>query len=290
MTELDVVLDDLTADGDQLDRLVADLDAYQWRLPTPAPGWTIADQIAHLTFIFRLAAMAATDPKTFAAMTAGAQRDFDGAVNAALKAYQNDSPDTLLAKWRAERKAAVAGLAAVPAGQTVPWLVNPLPPVVLACAGIMEQFAHGQDIADTLGVTLERTDRLRHLVGFAVLTRDFGYLSRGADPAVHRVPLRDHRTFRRAVDLRAGGLRAADQRPRGGLLPAGDPAAAPRRRGGDGGRRRGGPLAGHRPGVPGSGRAGAAARSVRPGRALSGGTTPAVRVTAPRGGVPGAVA
>jgi len=182
VTELDVVLDDLTADGDQLDRLVADLDAYQWRLPTPAPGWTIADQIAHLTFIFRLAAMAATDPKTFAAMTAGAQRDFDGAVNAALKAYQNDSPDTLLAKWRAERKAAVAGLAAVPAGQTVPWLVNPLPPVVLACAGIMEQFAHGQDIADTLGVTLERTDRLRHLVGFAVLTRDFGYLSRGLTP------------------------------------------------------------------------------------------------------------
>ncbi|XVQ84279.1 TIGR03084 family metal-binding protein [Microbispora siamensis] len=182
MTELEVVLDDLAAEGDQLDRLVADLDAGQWRMPTPAPGWTVADQIAHLAFIFRLAAAAATDPQAFPSMTAGAQQDFDGAVNAALRQYENDPPDLLLAKWRAEREAAITGLAGVPAGRTVPWLVNPLPPVVLACAGLMEQFAHGQDIADALGVTLERTDRLRHLVVFAVLTRDFGYLARGLTP------------------------------------------------------------------------------------------------------------
>ncbi|HLU70715.1 MAG TPA: TIGR03084 family metal-binding protein [Nonomuraea sp.] len=182
MSELQVVLDDLAADGDQLDRLVAGLDAEQWRLPTPAPGWTVADQVAHLAFIFRLAAAAATDGEAFTAMTAGAQQNFDGAVNAALKAYENDTPDVLLAKWRAEREAAVSGLASVPEGETVPWLVNPLPPIVLACAGIMEQFAHGQDIADALGVQLVRTDRLRHLVVFAVLTQDFGYLSRGLTP------------------------------------------------------------------------------------------------------------
>lgn len=55
MTDLEIVLADLTADGEQLDRLVAGLDADQWKLPTPAPGWTVADQIAHLAFIFRLA-------------------------------------------------------------------------------------------------------------------------------------------------------------------------------------------------------------------------------------------
>ncbi|YCK37255.1 TIGR03084 family metal-binding protein [Actinomadura sp. ATCC 39365] len=182
MTELEVVLDDLAADGDQLDALVSGLDAQQWKLPTPAPGWTIADQIAHLAFIFRLATAAATDAEAFTAMTAGAEKNFDGAVNAALKAFENDSPATLLAKWRAGRSEVHAGLAAVPAGEVVPWLVNPLPPIVLACAGIMETFAHGQDVADALGVRLERTDRLRHLVVFAVLTRDFGYLSRGLTP------------------------------------------------------------------------------------------------------------
>ncbi|MFC0863878.1 TIGR03084 family metal-binding protein [Sphaerimonospora cavernae] len=182
MTQLEKVLEDLTADSDQLDRVVAGLDADQWNLPTPAPGWTIANQVAHLAFIFRLAATAASDAETFEAMTAGAKGNFDGAVNAALKGYANDTPEVLLSRWRAEREKAVKALAAVPAGQTVPWLVNPLPPVVLASAGIMEQFAHGQDIADALGVELERTDRLRHLVTFAVLTRDFGYLARGLTP------------------------------------------------------------------------------------------------------------
>nr|WP_234367336.1 MULTISPECIES: hypothetical protein [Streptomyces] len=47
--------------------------------------------------------------------------------------------------------------------RTVPWLVDPLPPAVLACAGIMELFGHGQDIAESLGMRKPATDRLRHL-------------------------------------------------------------------------------------------------------------------------------
>ncbi|MFC4057177.1 TIGR03084 family metal-binding protein [Planomonospora corallina] len=182
MTSLDEVLRDLTAEGEVLDRLVSGLGPEQWQLHTPAPGWTVADQIAHLTFIFTLAKTAASDADAFQALVAGAKNDFDGAVNAALKLYQNDTPEVLLGKWRAEREAVVEALAAVPEGQTVPWLVNPLPPVILACAGIMEQFAHGQDIADAVGARLERTDRIKHLVLFAVLTRDFGYLARGLTP------------------------------------------------------------------------------------------------------------
>ncbi|WP_214410495.1 TIGR03084 family metal-binding protein [Sphaerisporangium fuscum] len=182
MSELDEVLQALTAEGEELDRLVAGLEPAQWELATPAPGWTIHDQIAHLTFIFRLAGTAASDAEAFAAMVAGAENDFNGAVNAALAAYDGDSPEVLLGKWRAERAKVVEALAAVPAGQTVPWLVNPLPPIVLACAGIMEQFAHGQDIFDAVGVGREVTDRIKHLVVFAVLTRDFGYLARGLTP------------------------------------------------------------------------------------------------------------
>jgi uncharacterized protein (TIGR03084 family) len=70
-------------------------------------------------------------------------------------------------------------LASVPGGQLVPWLVNPLPRSILMMAGMMEAFAHGQDIADTLGVRRPRTDRVRFLVAFAVRTWDFGYLARG---------------------------------------------------------------------------------------------------------------
>ncbi|HEV2377064.1 MAG TPA: TIGR03084 family metal-binding protein [Streptosporangiaceae bacterium] len=182
MTEIQDALTDLPAESDNIDNLVAGLDDAQWGLPTPAPGWTIADQVAHLAFVFRLAGTAASAPEAFQAMLAGAKGDFNGAVNAALASYPRDDPSALLGRWQAERSAAIRALTAVPPGQVVPWLVNPLPPAILACAGIMEAFAHGQDIADALGVTVQRTDRIGHLVGFAVLTRDFGYQARGLTP------------------------------------------------------------------------------------------------------------
>jgi enediyne biosynthesis protein E11 len=176
------VIDDLTAESLQIDELVGGLADERWTLPTPAPGWTVADQVAHLAFIFRLAGTAASDPEAFTTMTAAAKNDFDGAVNAALAGYRPLGPSALLSRWQAERDAAIKALAAVPADQPVPWLVNPLPPSILACAGIMELFAHGQDIADALGTSVERTDRIGHLVGFAILTRDFGYEARGLTP------------------------------------------------------------------------------------------------------------
>jgi uncharacterized protein (TIGR03084 family) len=182
MDPLNDVLKDLTADIDEVVRLVEDIDDAHWQRATPAAGWTVTDQIAHLAFIMRLARTAAADPETFKAVAAGAAGNFDAAVNAALAQFNTLPPAQLLAAFRTESDTCVRALAAVPEDQVVPWLVNPLPPVVLASAGIMEVFAHGQDIADALGVRREPTDRLRHLARFAFLTRDFGYQARHLTP------------------------------------------------------------------------------------------------------------
>lgn len=176
--DLDVI-SALSAEGAVVDKLVSGLDADQWRLATPAPGWTVAHQIAHLAATFRMAALAAADPDTFTAMISQLSGDFNANVDRALAEYLADPPPVLLTRWRAERAAAEKALGSVPADQMVPWLVRPLPPAVLAAAGMMELFGHGQDIADALGVQLQRTDRLGILVGFAVRTWDFGYLARG---------------------------------------------------------------------------------------------------------------
>lgn len=181
MTQRDVI-SDLTADAEEFDGLVAELDAAGWQQPTPAPGWTVAHQVAHLAFIFRLAGTSAADPELFASMAAKAASNFEAAVNASLADYLGDPPEVLLSRWRAQRDTAIKALAAVPADQLVPWLVRPLPPAVLACAGMMEMFGHGQDIADALGVTREHTDRLWWVAWFATLTSDFGYQSRGLTP------------------------------------------------------------------------------------------------------------
>jgi uncharacterized protein (TIGR03084 family) len=170
---------DLAAEGADIDRLVSGLDPADWALPTPAPGWTIAHQVAHLSATFRLAALAAADPAAFASVTSRLSPDFNANVAAALAGYLAEPPARLLHRFRAERAAAETALRALPPSHVVPWLVRPIPAGVLAAAGMMELFGHGQDIADTLGVRRELTDRIGQLVGFAVRTWDFGYQARG---------------------------------------------------------------------------------------------------------------
>lgn len=168
----------LTAECDELDELLAGLDDQQWELPTPAPGWTIADQVAHLAATFKLAGLSPSDPEAFRALVGRLDPDFSVNVDNAMREFRSDSPEVLFSRWQAERTAAVKALAAVPGDQLVPWLVNPLPPAILAMAGMMEAFAHGQDILDALGIRRSRTDRIKFLVAFAVRTWDFGYLAR----------------------------------------------------------------------------------------------------------------
>lgn len=168
----------LTAECDELDELLAGLSDEQWKSPTPAPGWTITHQVAHLAATFRMAGLAASDPDAFVALMQRLDQNFTVNVANALSDYLSDPPEVLFGRWQAERAAAVKALSSVPGDQLVPWLVNPLPPAILMMAGMMEAFAHGQDIADTLGVSRTRTDRIKFLAAFAVRTWDFGYLAR----------------------------------------------------------------------------------------------------------------
>jgi uncharacterized protein (TIGR03084 family) len=183
MTEL---LADLTAEAEDLDRMVARLDRDEWQIPTPSPGWSVAHQIAHLAADFRLAALAATDGEAFQRLLTQLSGrfgdDFDASVRAAMGEFLGEPPERMRAQWRAERAAAVTALEAVPPGKLLPWLVSPLPAAALATAGLMELFAHGQDVYDALGVVREPTDRIRAVVEFGVRNRDFGYLARGLTP------------------------------------------------------------------------------------------------------------
>lgn len=179
MTAQPVIYQHLSAAGQEVDRLVADLDSASWDLPTPAPGWTVAHQIAHLAATFRMAGLAVAAPDTFRKFTAKLGADFDANVDQALAGYLAEPRDVLLKRWRAERAAAEEALAVTPPMQLVPWLVRPLPAAVLAAAGMMELFGHGQDIADALGAEREHGDGLRPLVDFVARTWDFGYQTHG---------------------------------------------------------------------------------------------------------------
>jgi uncharacterized protein (TIGR03084 family) len=52
----------------------------------------------------------------------------------------------------------------------------------MVSARIMETWAHGQDIADALGITREPTARLRHVAHIAVACRNYSYAVNGRTP------------------------------------------------------------------------------------------------------------
>ena len=59
---------DLSDEQSALDEVVAGLDDAAWSLPTPSDRWSVADQIAHLTFFDRAAVLAIEDPDAFGAL------------------------------------------------------------------------------------------------------------------------------------------------------------------------------------------------------------------------------
>ncbi|MGH2755904.1 MAG: maleylpyruvate isomerase N-terminal domain-containing protein, partial [Actinomycetota bacterium] len=58
MPDLASLREDLRAEHDELDRSLASLTDREWDEPTPAPGWSVRDQISHLAFFDEEATLA----------------------------------------------------------------------------------------------------------------------------------------------------------------------------------------------------------------------------------------
>lgn len=174
---LDGVLADLEAQSAELDTYVSDLSEEQWRTPTPAPGWDIATQIAHLAWTDEASVAAASDKAQWDELVLEAMSDPDNVVdNAALRGGKVE-PEELLRRWRHGRAALAAALRAVPDGQKLPWFGPPMSPTSMATARFMETWAHSQDVFEALGVEVASTDRVQHVVHIGVRTRGFSFVT-----------------------------------------------------------------------------------------------------------------
>ena len=183
---------DLRAESDELDDLVAGLPAERWATPTPAPGWTIAHQIAHLLWTDRVALIAVTDEPGFAGVLEAAAANPTGFVDEGAERLAAAPPGALLADWRGTRARLHDELLAVADGRKLPWFGPPMSAASMATARLMETWAHGLDVADALGVKRPATARLRSIAHIGVRTRDFAFAINGLTPPVDafRVELR----------------------------------------------------------------------------------------------------
>jgi uncharacterized protein (TIGR03084 family) len=182
MADIAEVVADLRAESDHLDACVAQLTEDQWRRATPAKGWTIAHQIAHLAWTDDVALLAATDADAFAAAARAALAELGGFVERAAAERAALPPAQLLHSWRTGRTALTEALLATAPGRKLPWFGPPMSPPTMVTARLMETWAHGQDVADALGVVRLAGDRLRHVAHLGVRTRDFAFLLRDRTP------------------------------------------------------------------------------------------------------------
>jgi uncharacterized protein (TIGR03084 family) len=182
VTRLDEVLADLAAEGDRLDAVVSALDEAGWRTPTPAEGWDVAHQVAHLAWTDETAVVAVTDEQAWDAAVRQAVADPDGFVDAAASAGAAAPPERLLSRWRLARATLAGTLVALPEGARIPWYGPPMSAASMATARFMETWAHARDVADGLGVDLPPDDRVRHVVHLGVRTRSYSFANRGLEP------------------------------------------------------------------------------------------------------------
>jgi uncharacterized protein (TIGR03084 family) len=212
VTDLSQIVDDLRAESDELDALVAPLAEDRWTAPTPAERWTIAHQIGHLLWTDRGALVSVTDSDAFADVVKTALEDPIGFVNTAADELAAVPPAELLADWRATRAQLHDALLAVDDGRKLPWFGPPMSGPSMATARLMETWAHGLDVADALGVTRPATARLRSIAHIGVRTRDFAFVINELTP-----PGEPFRVELRAPDgsLWAWGPEAATQRVTG---------------------------------------------------------------------------
>ncbi len=160
------IVDDLAAEQSVLDALVASLDEQHWATTSPAAGWNVRDEIAHLAFF---------DDVATASLSGGGEARF-AELDAAMRAGDTDfisspgkgkSGREVLAWWRRARSAELEAFRRIQPDSRVPWGPMRMTAASLCTARLMETWAHGLDCFSALGVAPVDGERLRHVCHIA---------------------------------------------------------------------------------------------------------------------------
>jgi uncharacterized protein (TIGR03084 family) len=173
------LLVDLAAETADLRRLIADLTEPGWRTPTPAVGWTIGDQISHLAFFDDAAVTSAVDPDRFRAELAGVVETGQLSTDRIAERYRDRTGAQLLAWFDGARERLIETFGRLDPAERLTWFGPPMSAASSVTGRIMETWAHGQDVADALEVTLEPTARLKHIAHIGVRALPFSFAVNG---------------------------------------------------------------------------------------------------------------
>jgi uncharacterized protein (TIGR03084 family) len=167
------IFDDLEAEYEHLDGVLAGLASAQWARPSACAGWTVADVVLHLAQSEELtAASIAGDDALFAAERAG---NVDAVADDLVAAQRDIAPADLLGRWRTAAFATPTALRAQPQGTRLRWITNRISPAALATTRLAEAWTHAHDITDPLGIPCPDTARLRHIAWLGHRTLPYAF-------------------------------------------------------------------------------------------------------------------
>jgi len=170
---------DLAAETDEVLAMIELLTEPGWDRPTPAEGWSVKDQVSHLAYFDQAVLTALTQPDRFRRETAELAAAGQLSPDHLAARYRSVAAAEVLDWFRAVRAEVVAAFAAADPRRRLPWYGPDMSAASAATARLMETWAHGQDIADALGLERAPTARLRHVAHLGVSTLPFAFAARG---------------------------------------------------------------------------------------------------------------
>ncbi len=173
------VFDDLRAEEDRLEGILAGLDVAGWMSPSAAAGWSVGDVVLHLALSEELVVLTlrASDP-SLRFERGGNTLD---EVMAAQVSAERAEPAAVFARWQRARAEALDALASAEPDRAVSWAATPLRPATLATTRLAEHWAHGLDVTGALGIPYQDTDRLRHVAWLAQRTLPYAFALQGEE-------------------------------------------------------------------------------------------------------------
>ncbi|MCP4116090.1 MAG: TIGR03084 family protein [Desulfobacteraceae bacterium] len=184
---METLCQELEKEYHTLDTALGVLPPEEWNRVTPFAGWTIREEIGHIAYYDNKATLAVTDPMGFQAHVEEILKtckDAEEMFERSLGTGRYLEPEELMALWKKERTIMLQALKALDPDSRHPWYGPPMTATSFATARLMETWAHGQDILDTLGIERTPTKGLEHICLLGVKTFGWAYVNRNlAKPA-----------------------------------------------------------------------------------------------------------
>ena len=165
-----------------LSRVLQPLTPDQWQTHTPAPGWTIADQVAHLAMFDERALWSISEPDRF--VTDRNELLSGGRYLEIHRQWASMNPIDLYEHWHEGAESLNNVAVQADPGTRCEWYGPPMSITSKMTARIMETWAHAHDVADALSLPVEFSARLRHVAHIGVRSRKFAFAANSVDAPV----------------------------------------------------------------------------------------------------------